>query len=66
SLNYRYNRVARALLEHGMNHKIHIANLGVLGKEEQQSIALRRALASNNKAIDVENYHTYEEVNCIF
>ncbi|KAK4038006.1 hypothetical protein OUZ56_030027 [Daphnia magna] len=56
-----YNRVARALLEHGMNHKIHIANLGVLGKEEQQSIALRRALASNNKAIDVENYHTYEE-----
>ncbi|KAK4035914.1 hypothetical protein OUZ56_027992 [Daphnia magna] len=57
-----YNRVARALLEHGMNHKIHIANLGVLGKEEQQSIALRRALASNNKAIDVENYHTYEEI----
>ncbi|XP_057372789.1 carboxypeptidase A1-like [Daphnia carinata] len=57
-----YKDVARALLENGMNHKIHIANIGELEKEEQQSIALRRALFSNNKAIDVENYHTYEEI----
>lgn len=49
-----------------MNHKIHIANLGELEKEEQQSIALRRALFSNNKAIDVENYHTYEEASFNF
>ncbi len=45
-----------------MNHKIYISDLGKLLKEEEQAIALRRALY-NGKAIDLENYHTYEEVN---
>lgn len=44
-----------------MNHKIYIADLGKLIQEEEQAIALRRALY-NGKAIDLENYHTYEEV----
>jgi hypothetical protein len=39
-----------------------ISNLGELERQEQQEIALRRALYNGDKAIDVENYHTYEEV----
>lgn len=58
----RYNHVARLLLDMNMNHKIYISDLGKLLKEEEQAIALRRALYSG-KAIDLENYHTYEEVN---
>jgi hypothetical protein len=45
-----------------INHKILIADLGQLEKQEQKNVALRRALYNGNKAIDVENYHTYEEV----
>lgn len=45
-----------------IKHKIQIANIGELERQEKQNIALRRALYNGNKAIDVENYHTYEEV----
>ena len=45
-----------------MSHDIHIADLGELERQEAQSIALRRALYSG-KAIDLENYHPYEEVH---
>jgi hypothetical protein len=48
-----------------INHKILIADLGQLEKQEQKNVALRRALYNGNKAIDVENYHTYEEVKII-
>lgn len=57
-----YNDIAKILLDNKLNHKILIANLGELERQEQQEIALRRALYNGNKAIDVENYHTYEEV----
>jgi hypothetical protein len=50
------------LAERNISHKILIVDLGQLDKKEQQNIALRRALYNGNKAIDVENYHTYEEV----
>ena len=58
----RYNDIAKILLDNKLNHKILIANLGELERQEQQEIALRRGLYNGNKAIDVENYHTYEEV----
>ena len=45
-----------------INYKTYIDNVGNLERQEQQAIALRRALY-NGKAIDLENYHTYEEVN---
>lgn len=45
-----------------INHHIQIEDLGQLEKAEEQSIALRRALYSG-KAIDLENYHTYDEVH---
>lgn len=61
----RYYHIARTLTDMNMNHKIHITDLGKLEQQEQQSIALRRALYSG-KAIDLENYHTYEEVNYRF
>lgn len=51
-------------MERNMNHRIHIADLGQLERQEKQSIALRRALYSG-KALDLENYHTYEEVLAI-
>lgn len=44
-----------------MKHQIQIADIGELQRQEEQNIALRRALF-NGKAIDLENYHTYEEV----
>lgn len=44
-----------------INYKVQIDDLGELERLEQQSIALRKALYSG-KAIDLENYHTYEEV----
>lgn len=47
-------------------HKIQIADLGEMERQEQQNIALRRALYNGNKAIDLENYHTYEEVKIHF
>lgn len=46
-----------------MNHKIQIGNLAELEKQERESIHLRRALFSGNKAIDVANYHPYDEVD---
>jgi hypothetical protein len=46
-----------------INHKIQIADLGELERQEKQSIALRRALFNNDKTVDFENYHTYEEVH---
>jgi hypothetical protein len=46
-----------------INHKIQIADLGELERQEKQSIALRRALFNNDKAVDFETYHTYEEVH---
>ncbi|XP_046460329.1 carboxypeptidase B-like [Daphnia pulex] len=57
-----YAHVTQLLAERNISHKILIADLGQLDKKEQQNIALRRALYNGNKAIDVENYHTYEEV----
>ena len=45
-----------------IDYKIHIADIGTLERQEQKAIALRRALNSDIKAIDLENYHTYEEV----
>ena len=59
----RYYIIAETLNTMRMNHKIQIADIGALEKQEQQSIALRQALYSGSKAIDVANYHTYEEVN---
>lgn len=44
-----------------MNYKIYISDVGNLQRQEEQSIALRKALYKG-KAIDLENYHTYEEV----
>lgn len=58
----RYNHVVETLTRMNINHKIHIADVGELVRQEQETIALRRALYSG-KAIDLENYHTYEEVN---
>lgn len=46
-----------------MDHKIQVADIGKLIKEERQTIELRRAL-HNGKAFDHTNYHTYEEVYC--
>ena len=46
-----------------INYKTYIDNVGNLERQEQQAIALRRALYAGGKAIDLENYHTYEEVN---
>ncbi|KAK4005867.1 carboxypeptidase A1-like isoform X2 [Daphnia magna] len=56
-----YNHVVETLTRMNINHKIHIADVGELVRQEQETIALRRALYSG-KAIDLENYHTYEEV----
>ncbi len=44
-----------------MNHEIYIDDLGKLEQQEQESISRRRALYSG-KTLDLENYHTYEEV----
>jgi len=57
-----YKHVAQILLDKKLSHKILISDLGELERQEQQEIALRRALYNGDKAIDVENYHTYEEV----
>lgn len=59
----RYYIVAEMLNTMKMNHKIQIDDIGALEKQEQQSIALRKALYTGSKAIDVANYHTYEEVD---
>ncbi|XP_032787989.1 carboxypeptidase B [Daphnia magna] len=56
-----YDHVVETLTRMNINHKIHIADIGELVRQEQETIALRRALYSG-KAIDLENYHTYEEV----
>ncbi|KAK4005824.1 hypothetical protein OUZ56_010948 [Daphnia magna] len=61
SSSIRYNHVVETLTRMNINHKIHIADVGELVRQEQETIALRRALYSG-KAIDLENYHTYEEV----
>lgn len=45
-----------------IKYDIHISDIGELERQEQETIALRRALY-RGKAIDLENYHTYEEVN---
>ena len=58
----RYSPVVQKLRNININHKIQIADLGEMERQEQQKIALRRALFSGNKAIDLENYHTYDEV----
>ena len=62
----RYAAVHKTLADLKISHKILIADLGQLEKQEQQTIALRRALYNGKKAIDVENYHTYEEVRSFF
>jgi len=56
-----YYHIARSLSEMKMDHKIIISDLAELELQEQQAIALRRALF-NGKAYDFENYHTYDEV----
>ncbi|XP_046651367.1 carboxypeptidase B-like [Daphnia pulicaria] len=57
-----YSSVVQTLKDMNIFHKIQIADLGEMERQEQQNIALRRALYNGNKAIDLENYHTYEEV----
>ena len=61
----RYASVIHKLTDLKINYKILIADLGQLEKQEQKNVALRRTLYNGNKAIDVENYHTYEEVKII-
>nr|CAH0103526.1 unnamed protein product [Daphnia galeata] len=58
----KYSTAVQTLINMNINHKIQIADLGELERQEKQSIALRRALFNNDKAVDFENYHTYEEV----
>ncbi|EFX64697.1 hypothetical protein DAPPUDRAFT_117945 [Daphnia pulex] len=57
-----YSSVVQTLKDMNIFHKIQIADLGEMERQEQQNIALRRALYNGNKAIDLENYQTYEEV----
>ncbi|KAK4031060.1 hypothetical protein OUZ56_024571 [Daphnia magna] len=45
-----------------MSHIVHIADVGELERQEQHNMAQRIAIFNGEKAIDVENYHTYEEV----
>lgn len=46
-----------------MNHNIFIQDIGELEHQVEQQMALRRAtFRSNGKALDLENYHTYDEV----
>lgn len=46
-----------------MSHVIHIADIGELERQEQQNMIERIAIFTSDKAIDVANYHTYEEVS---
>jgi len=46
-----------------MNHNIFIQDLGKLEHQVEKEMLLRRAtFKSNGKALDFENYHTYEDV----
>ncbi|KAI9560754.1 hypothetical protein GHT06_011706 [Daphnia sinensis] len=57
-----YAHVAAKLADMKMSHTVHIADVGELERQEQQNMAQRIAMFNGEKAIDVENYHTYEEV----
>jgi murein tripeptide amidase MpaA len=56
--------LTRSLAALDMTHEIRLKDIGALIKEEEKDIMLRRALfsASEKAAFDLENYHTYEEI----
>ena len=53
--------MTKALASVNLRRKIMIADLEHLEQQERQSIESRRKVYSG-RSIDVENYHTYEEV----
>lgn len=57
----RAAKIFEALAAIGLQYTIVIEDLGILEQQERQTIETRRAFYSG-KTIDLENYHTYEEV----
>ncbi len=58
----RFTALSASLNSAGIKHHIKVADLGKAIKEERQTIEARREKTKNQKALDFENYHTYEEV----
>ena len=58
----RFAELSASLNSAGIKHHIKVADLGKAIEEERQTIEARREKTKNQKALDFENYHTYEEV----
>lgn len=62
-LNLRYVQTTRSLSEMNLSYKVQIDDLGNIQRQEEEMITSRQSLYKNNKIYDLENYHSYEEVN---
>ena len=61
--NFRYVQTTRSLSEINLSYKVQIDDLGNRQRQEEEMITSRQSLYKNNKIYDLENYHSYEEVN---
>lgn len=58
----RFTALSASLNSAGIKYHIKVADLGKAIEDERQTIEARRDNTKNQKALDFENYHTYEEV----
>ena len=63
--NFRYAQTTRSLAEINLTYKVQIEDLGKRQSQEEEMIASRQSHNRNSKIYDLENYHTYEEVNLL-